>query len=88
MRTGSSCNVRQKALKKFVGCAMRTGSSCRVHQKALKKSTSTHFDGIKVNWCLRPTLQITKFQAFLALKSKLSTHARQDWVRNAHRLIL
>ena len=53
---------------------MRTGSSCRVHQKALKKSTSTHFDGIKVNWCAVHTLQITKFQAFLALKSKLSTH--------------
>ncbi|MCY7383468.1 MAG: hypothetical protein LH628_12965, partial [Microcoleus sp. CAN_BIN18] len=32
------------------------------------------FDGIKVNWCAVHTLQITKFQAFLALKSKLSTH--------------
>gem|GEM_PF-3046548 len=53
---------------------MRTGSSCRVRQKALKKSTSTHFDGYQVNRCAVHTLQTTKFQAFSALKTKLSRH--------------
>jgi len=53
---------------------MRTGSSCNVRNVYRKSQPVRISMGIKVNWCLRPTLQITKFQAFSALKSKLGRH--------------
>ena len=53
---------------------MRTGSSCNVRNVYRKSQPVRISIGIKVNRCLRPTLQITKFQAFSAPKTKLGTH--------------
>jgi len=56
--------VMDRFVETLVGCAMRTGSSCNVRNMHRKSQSQP----------VHSTLQITKFQAFSALRTKLSKH--------------